>query len=248
MEQEEVKTEVETEKVETEVKEEKTEPKVEEQPTPKNDSDNGAEKTEAKKQSRDQDSYYAKLRRERDALKAENEKFKENERKSISKEALENLGLEKEELNDPENLKLAKLYVEATTKGEENPTAYAYKQFRILAKEAKEQEARELENQEAQKAEMKRVTDEAFSNFTKAYGNEAFKDLTNKESLFMKKYGDVVTPTNLVKLYGIYKDDYSKALEKAKDNGAIKTANGDSTDVGKEEKKIKYASDFKEFN
>lgn len=243
--EEQTKVEVETEKVETETN---SEPKVEEQATPKSDSDNGLAKTEAKKQSRAEDSYYAKLRRERDALKAENDKFKESERKSISNEALENLGFERDDLNDPENLKLAKLYVEATTKGEENPTAYAYKEFRKQIKEAKQKEAEALELQKSQEAEAKKNVDEAFASFTKAYGSEAFNDLTDKNSLFMKKYGDIVTANNLVKLYGIYKEDYVKALEKAKDNGAIPTASGDTTGVGTETKKIKYASDFKEFN
>ena len=204
-----------------------------------------------KKQSRAENSYYAKLRRakeeleaENGRLKAENEGYRANERKSITDEALANLGLDREDLNDPKNMRLAKLYAEASAKGEENPTAYAYRRFRTEEREAREKDEAEAKAKADSEAEAKRKTDEAFKSFTDKYGKDAFNsDLVSKDSLFMKKYGDVVTPDNLMKLYSIYADDVKAEKEKAKDNGTF-----DTSDDGSTAPKKKYAEDFPEFN
>lgn len=235
---------------------EEKKPETEEQKTEETEKETEATEEEGKKkQSRDENSYYAKKRREREALEAENarlkgenEKLRESKRNAVSDEALSDLGMSKEDLKDDENLRLAELYAQGAMKGEENPASYAYKALREEARNAKakaEEEARK--KTEAEEAGKKAV-DDAFADFTKTYGKEAFGDLTNQESLFMRKYGKVVTAGNLVELYGIFKKDVEERTEKAKDNGVLPNPNGSADDVNGTAKKVKYAEDYADFN
>lgn len=206
---------------------------------------------EKEKQSREKDSYYAKLRRQReeamaeaDKLRKENEGYRMKERESVTDEALRNLGITREQLSDPDTMALARGYAEATAKGEENPTAYAYRKLFNDRREADTKAKADAEAKAQADAKAKEETDNAFKELTKAYGRDALKDISDENSVFMKKYGAVVTAGNLNALYGIYKADMKAALDKAKDNGTLNTG----TETGKADKKPKFAEDFSEFN
>ena len=235
--------------------EEGTETPAEGQDVPENDGGNAPEKAkdgeEKKKQTRSQDSYYAKLRRRKEELeaengrlKAENEGYRSDERKSVTDEALSDLGLSREDLEDPRCMHLAKLYAKASAEGEQNPAAYAYRRQREEDREAQARAEAETKAKADAETAMKERTDAAFRDFTGKYGKDAFRDLTDGNSLFMRKYGNIVTPDNLVALYGIFRDDLKAATEKAKDNGSFDTSSDGDTPA----RKPKYAEDFPEFN
>lgn len=206
---------------------------------------------EKEKQSREKDSYYAKLRRQREEamaeaekLRKENEGYRKKERESVTDEALKNLGITRGQLSDPDTMALARGYVEATAKGEENPTAYAYRKLFNDRREADSKAKAEADAKAQAEAKAKEETDNAFKELTKAYGRDSLKDISDENSAFMKKYGAVVTAGNLNALYGIYRADMKAALDKAKENGTLNT----KTETGTASKEPKFAEDFSEFN
>lgn len=196
------------------------------------------EKTEGegkRKQSREEDSYYAKKRKEWEATEAENAKLKkqveayrQSERDSFSDDALKDLGIKREELAEEDNLKLAKYYVKGLAEGEQNPTAYAYRKLREEANAEKAEKAKAVQ----QEKERTEAYNKAFDEISKTYGSNAVKnDIGNKDSAFMKEYGELVTEENIARLYTIYRN-HSKELERlAKKSGTPPTNGSNAPEV-----------------
>lgn len=120
---------------------------------------------------------------------------------SVSDEALADLNITRDDLSDPDNLRLAELYTEATRKGEENPAAYAYRmqnaEYRGQSQKARqaEEERRTIsENARKDRAEASRK-----------YGKEWVDRTLNSDSDFMRLYGNILTHDNFAVLLEAYR-------------------------------------------
>lgn len=147
---------------------------------------------------------YAEMRRQNEELQRRIAQLESENKESVTDEALRDLGFSRQDLDDSENMEIAKAYVKALAKGAQNPKAEAYEQVYKAKREAQKQAQAEQERLAKEEAENKSVVEKDIADFARAYPNTDIRDVTNPNSDFMKAFGGVVTNGNVTKYYGIY--------------------------------------------
>lgn len=162
-----------------------------------------------KKQTREENSYWAEQRRKWDAekkelveknknLEKEKNEVGYNTRKDlISKSVLEDLGLDS--ISNEDDLILCENYKKAVDKGEDEPIAAAYKS---LYKEQKAKHVEALKTKENDE-KVNRLIAEDQKQFKEKFGISTSEAL--KDENFKKLFGDLIEAGNFTKIYGIYK-------------------------------------------
>lgn len=192
-------------------------------------------KVETKKtQSKEENHYYAELRRKNEELQKKNKdlEVKANEAdfnaraKVISKDTLNELGIDS--IEDEEDLILCEEYEKAIKKGLDNPVLEAQKAYRnkikadkakTLQEEEEKQKAIKTQNEQVKKVEEDKIK------FKEKFGITTKEALKNED--FMKIYGKFIDYGNLTELYGTYLSIIgdSKDKEEAKKKGVIPFSN-----------------------
>ena len=147
---------------------------------------------------------YAEMRRQNEELQRRIAQLESENKESVTAEALRDLGFSRQDLDDSENMEIAKAYVKALAKGAQNPKAEAYEHVYKAKREAQKQAQAEQERLAREEAESKSVVEKDIADFARAYPNTNIRDVTNPNSDFMKAFGGVVTNGNVTKYYGIY--------------------------------------------
>lgn len=155
-------------------------------------------KPEVKKQTRDENSAYAKMRRKmeeyekqntqlQEQLKKQEEEFKRRESESwndakrrISDDDLVALRLDRDNL-DSESMEIVRLYQQAKVDGDEDPVGYAYAKHYQNASKAKKEEKAYYDMCEA---DIKRAEIN--------YGKDVVKEAMKQDSDFRKTYGSLI--------------------------------------------------------
>lgn len=159
-----------------------------------------------KRQSRSENSKFAQMRREKEALEEENKRLKAEKDKAtfeaqkgvIPKAVMNELNIDS--IDDEDDMFLAKAYLEAEEKGSDDPKSDAYEALKNRLKEQKAASKKEADEKERNK----RLIEEDSNAFIKKYGNERMKEALEEGSNFMKLYGDEIGNGNLTKLYDKY--------------------------------------------
>lgn len=215
------------------------------------DSENSNQQVQEDKpkgQSRDENAYYADLRRkyEEKAKKIKYETFQ----KATDEDILKDLGLEN--IDDEYSMKLVEFYKEGKKEEVDNPPAYAYKKANSWRREENEKtknvELEEKKNRDEMDKELKEV---------KSKYNKSLKTIQKEEPNFEKYMGNLVDSNkhNLVAVLDAYyalkreilaeytsKQESEKNLEKARKMGDfLKSSNGSNvskkySDMSSEEK------------
>lgn len=197
-------------------------------------------------QTKEQNAYQAEMRRLREEnakLKRSNQAYQDREKSAITDKALEDLGLERKDLEAPENLKLASSYMEGLSKGETNPALYAYKQQRIEAKKAKAQaDAESAEKAKKEEAERKTIREDS-ERFAKEYPDVKLLEVLKPDSDFAKAMAKrgIDVSGHVTEYYGLYLDlqgasqpkatpEKAKAMGVPPTNGQIATNPGQTAD------------------
>jgi hypothetical protein len=163
-------------------------------------------KSETKKpQTKEENSYYANLRRRNKELEEKNKQLEKEKgeadfsarKKVISADTMADLGLDS--IEDENDLLLCEEYDKAVKRGSENPILDATKAYRSKVKT----ERTELAKAEQKKLEQDRLVQEDMANFKKEFG------ITTKQALederFVKAFGEKIEFGNMSDLYRIYK-------------------------------------------
>ena len=191
-----------------------TEP--EERPTEKGAEKNPeSKKEESRRQSAEENAIWKQRRLEwearekelKDKLQKATDTIAGLRSQNVADKTLKDLGLTKDDLKDPENLKLAEYFAEGQQQGLENPAAYAYRKQLMELKGYSEQQRK------AQEAKAK-IEQDARADREKAnakYGADFVAQALARDSAFMKNYGAILNHDNFLVLL----DVYSKTSEKA---------------------------------
>jgi hypothetical protein len=177
--------------------------------------------TESKKtQTKEERSFYAKLRRRNDELEKENKKLLKEKgeadfsarKKVVSADTLADLGLDK--IEDENDLLLCEEYDKAVKRGSENPVLDATKALRLKVKDDKVK----LDKSEEERVSREKLVNEDMKNFQKEFGITTAEAL--KDERFVKAFGKKIDFGNMTELYGIYKSLVSE--EENKDDNVSK--------------------------
>lgn len=147
---------------------------------------------------------YAEMRRQNEELQRRIAQLESESKASVTDEALKDLGFSRDDLNDSENMDIAKAYVKALARGAQNPKAEAYEQVYRSRREAQKEAEAEKERLAKQEADSREMVEKDIADFARMYPNARISDVTNPNSDFMKAFGSVVTNGNVTKYYGIY--------------------------------------------
>lgn len=147
---------------------------------------------------------YAEMRRQSEELQRRIAQLESENKESVTDEALRDLGFSRQDLDDSENMGIAKAYVKALAKGAQNPKAEAYEHVYKAKREAQRQALAEQERLAKEEAAHKSLVAKDIEDFGRAYPNVRISDVTKPDSDFMKAFKDVVTNGNVTKYYGIY--------------------------------------------
>lgn len=147
---------------------------------------------------------YAEMRRQNEELQRRIAQLESESKASVTDEALKDLGFSRDDLNDSENMDIAKAYVKALARGAQNPKAEAYEQVYRSRREAQKEAEAEKERLAKQEADSREMVEKDIADFARTYPNARISDVTNPNSDFMKAFGSVVTNGNVTKYYGIY--------------------------------------------
>lgn len=186
------------------------------------------------RQSRKEDSYYAQLRREKEKAQKEAEDAKkalfETKSSMVSDETLEKLGLKREDLSDPDKLKLAGFYGEAEKEGSEDPAGYAYRKAyeeRLDIDRKASDQAREAK--ERSEALGKKVADVFQSH---GIGKDEALSMMKDDSDFAKRFGKYFTEDggNIPTLLGIYLDQEDSLRKEARSRSNVRLPGDASSD------------------
>lgn len=235
MEENEKKVEEEIEETEDETL---TDDDLDETDIEKDSDDHTVEKDEVdnpkKRQSNEENKYYAEMRRRNKLLEKENEDLKskvtkadfEARKKAISKDTLSELDLDG--IEDENDLLLCETYEKAEKNGSENPVLDANKALR--AKIRADEQKRISEEKTANENRKKLAEDRA--EFKKKYGIDTSEAL--KDPVFVKLYGDMISYGNMTELYSRYltvksKSEEDKDDETAKNMGKIPNSSAKKT-------------------
>lgn len=186
-----------------------------------------------KRQTKEENHYFAELRRKNEELEKKNKelegKISEADFKArvkvVATETLTELGLDS--IEDEYDLTLCEEYEKAVKKGSENPILDAQKVYRSRVKAEKkriaEAEKRKAEEESVEVENKKKVEADKLA-FKEKYGITTKEALSNDE--FMKMYGDFISYGNLTELYGKYLVLTKKEKdEEAKRMGVIPNSN-----------------------
>lgn len=180
------------------------------------------------KQTREQDSFYAKLRRENEELKKQKESLEKtlnSTRGLADTEIMKELGIES--LENEDDLFLYKTYQSAIANGNDEPIAYANREYRKMVRD-REKSIREQADLESREKETARKDAE---DLHKKFGVTR-SDIKN-DPVFMGLYGEEIKVGNVTKLYSKYKE-FVKPNENSKKKGVLPT-NNLSAGVNKEQ-------------
>lgn len=179
------------------------------------------------KQSPEQNSYYARLRRENEKLKSEKETL-ENELKEtkissvksfVDSDIMSELGLD--EITSEEDIALVEFYKDAKKNGDDNPVRTAYNS--LYRKSQETRKANNLKLEEERK--NKELVDRDAKEFVKKFGISVNEALDDKD--FMGLFEDQIGFGNLTALYGKYKTYIDKKKDVDKSKGSM-----DFTNIG----------------
>lgn len=179
------------------------------------------------KQSPEQNSYYARLRRENEKLKSEKETL-ENELKEskissvksfVDSDIMSELGLD--EITSEEDIALVEFYKDAKKNGDDNPVRTAYNS--LYRKSQENRKADNLKLEEERK--NKELVDRDAKEFVKKFGISVNEALDDKD--FMGLFEDQIGFGNLTALYGKYKTYIDKKKDVDKSKGSM-----DFTNIG----------------
>lgn len=182
--------------------------------------------TETKKpQTKEENSYYAKLRRKNKELEEQNKKLIKEKgeadfqarKKTISADTLADLGLDS--IEDENDLLLCEEYDKAVKRGSENPILEATKVYRSKVKN----EQKQLAQAEQDKKNQEELVKKDMAEFKKKFG------ISTKEALederFVKAFGEKIEYGNMTELYGIYKSlvqvEEEKNIQESKKMGKV---------------------------
>lgn len=182
---------------------------------------------EPKEQTREENSYFAKLRRENEKLKNEKEtlenKLKESKISSVKSfvdsDIMSELGLE--EITSEEDIALVEFYKDAKKNGDDNPVRTAYNS--LYRKSQETRKANNLKLEEERK--NKELVDKDSQDFVKKFGVSVSEALDDKD--FMNLFEDQIGFGNLTSLYSKYKAYTDKKKETDKTKGSM-----DFTNIG----------------
>lgn len=192
----------------------------------------------SKKQTRDENSAWAKMRRENEELSKQVKELqsqvstiKERANSQISDETLEALKLTREDLDDPVNLKLVSKYLKAVQSKDENPIAYAYQETINERNEEDRKKREAVQFQEEQKKKILEIQQDEITQASKKFGKKEVEECLSPDSDFSKTFGAIPVGGLVAVLDGYFK--MKKPIEdKAKDLGTIPTSNvGKSKDT-----------------
>lgn len=185
-------------------------------------------KQQKKGQSREEDSKFARLRREKEKLEQENKRLKaekdeavfKGQSQSIPQEVLEEIGIK--DLKTDRDLRIAKAYMEAEKSGDPNPTATAYRKVQdeddANAKKAQETESKNAERRKAVETDMARFIDK--------YGKDAYNEAIKPDGEFATLFRGLISYGNLTELYDRYVKFKGGADGESKAKGIIPPLNG----------------------
>lgn len=162
------------------------------------------EKTSKKTQSREENKFFADLRRKNAELEKKNKELevKANEadfnarKKAISRETLDELGIDS--IEDENDLLLCEEYVKANNKGVENPILEANKALRKKIREDNSKLSAAEKEEESNKLKVQKDKEELKRKFN-IDSQEVLKD-----KKFMALFGDMISYGNLTYLYEKY--------------------------------------------
>lgn len=179
------------------------------------------------KQSPEQNSYYARLRRENEKLKSEKETL-ENELKEtkissvksfVDSDIMSELGLD--EITSEEDITLVEFYKDAKKNGDDNPVRTAYNSLYRKSQESRKADNLKLEEER----KNKELVDRDAKEFVKKFGISVNEALDDKD--FMGLFEDQIGFGNLTALYGKYKTYIDKKKDVDKSKGSM-----DFTNIG----------------
>lgn len=193
----------------------------------------------SKPQSREENSAFAKMRKQLESLTKENERLKQNQVEvknrafdKISDDELSSYGLNRDDLNAIEDEKLIKNIMSAVELQKEKPLTYALSTSMtddLLTKKEKQAEETKLQEQAKRDYEL-RIED--IKRAQAKYGTDVVNEYGKADSEFMRKYGNDIPIGAFTTMLGMYLDLTKQTEEKAKDLGTIPTANvGVATDT-----------------
>ena len=182
---------------------------------------------EPKEQTREENSYFAKLRRENEKLKNEKEtlenKLKESKISSVKSfvdsDIMSELGLE--EITSEEDIALVEFYKDAKKSGDDNPVRTAYNSLYRKSQESRKADNLKLEEER----KNKELVDRDAKEFVKKFGISVNEALDDKD--FMGLFEDQIGFGNLTALYGKYKTYIDKKKDVDKSKGSM-----DFTNIG----------------
>lgn len=190
------------------------------------DIEKGKEEAEEKKpaQTREENAFYAQLRRDKEKAEREAERAKgelrERRISQVSDEELGKLGFRREELSDPDRLSVAEAYSKAVREGEEDPVGYAWRKAyedKVSAERTEKEKAqREKEAQEKLGKSVAKVFE------AHGVGREESAKTLADGSPFVKAFGKYFSKdgSNVPTLLSVYLD-----LEKEKEDVAKRKSN-----------------------
>lgn len=212
MNQEEEKNLSEEEKGEEEAKESEAKSGTQENPlAPESQSGDEGKKTEAEakpEMSKEERSHQAEMRRLREELEAAKRQlnsYREEKQGSITDKALNDLGITREDLNDPDSMKLAENYMKGLANGEKDPAAYAHRQFFIDSRTARIEAKRATEEQAAKQLQLNQSIEADKANFAREFPGESIAAVMQEGSEFRKAFAGIDLNGNVTAYYRAYK-------------------------------------------
>lgn len=186
----------------------------------------------------EENARFAKMRRENEELTKKLQKYESERRENISDKTLEALGFKREDLEDEDNLNIAKAYVKALANGDENPKATAYEENFRNKRKAQREEQQKKADEEKSKAEKDERVNADIKAFKEAFPNENIGDLVKPDSDFMKTCGGLVKDGNVTEIYRVYraiKGLDNKTSETKKSNSTPFASGSNTNAKGKKE-------------
>ncbi len=148
---------------------------------------------------------FAEMRRENEKLQRRIKALESERKESFAETTLRELGLTKDDLDDNDNIALAKAYVKGVSEGVENPKEYAYETYYKESREARRATAEERQRTEKAKQEENERVAKDIDNFRRSFPNVDLAKVASKDSEFMQLYGEVPNLNgNLTTYYAKY--------------------------------------------
>lgn len=186
------------------------------------------------RQSRREDAFYAQLRRDKEKAEREAQEARKALGSMVSDETLDKLGLKRDDLSDPDKMRLAGFYREAERDGSEDPAGYAYRKAyeeRLDAERKSSERARE--EKERSEALGKGIA-EVFRSH--GVGKEDALSMMRDDSDFAKRFGRYFSEdgANIPTLIGIYLDQEESLRKEARQRSNVRLPGDSSPEAGKE--------------